>query len=99
MKGITASAAAYPLPIFHLTRGARHLGFLSGGRELAVLRGEMQHKNLWLIDLKTGAERQVTNVAADFDIRDSDISPDGREAVLERVQERSDVVLVDLPRP
>ena len=27
-----------------------------------------------------------------------DISPDGREVVLERVQERSDVVLVDLAR-
>jgi hypothetical protein len=28
--------------------------------------------------------------------RDFDVSPDGREIVLERVQERSDVVLVDL---
>ena len=62
------------------------------------LRGEIQHKNLWLIDLETGAERQLTNLAPDFDIRDFDISPDGREVVLERVQERSDVVLLDLSR-
>jgi hypothetical protein len=33
----------------------------------------------------------------DFDVRDFDVSPDGEEAVLERVQERSDVVLLDLP--
>ena len=64
-----------------------------------LLRGEIQHKNLWLIDLETGAERQLTNLPPDFDIRDFDISPDGREVVLERVQERSDVVLLDLPRP
>jgi Tol biopolymer transport system component len=63
------------------------------------LQGDIQHKNLWLIDLETGAKRQLTNLAADFDIRDFDISPDGREVVLERVQERSDVELLDLPRP
>ena len=91
--------AAHPLPPLTLTRGARHLAFLPGGRTLVFLRGEIQHKNLWLIDLETGAERQLTNLTPDFDIRDFDISPDGREVVLERVQERSDVVLLDLPRP
>jgi hypothetical protein len=58
------------------------------------LRVEIQHKNLWLIDLETGAERQLTNLTPDFDI-----SPDGHEVVLEQVQERSYVVLLDLPRP
>jgi hypothetical protein len=33
-----------------------------------------------------------------IDIRDFDISQDGREVVIERVQERSNVVLLDLPR-
>jgi hypothetical protein len=49
--------------------------------------------------LETGAERQLTNFSPDFDISDFDISPDGREVVLERAQERSDVVLLDLSRP
>jgi Tol biopolymer transport system component len=65
---------------------------------IVVLRGDIQHKNLWLMDLDTGAERQLTSFAPDFDIGDFDISPDGREVVLERVQQRSDVVLLDLPR-
>jgi dipeptidyl aminopeptidase/acylaminoacyl peptidase len=60
-----------------------------------LLRGEIQHKNLWLIDVETGAERQLTNLNPDFRIQDFDISPDGREVVLERMQERSDVALVD----
>jgi Tol biopolymer transport system component len=98
VKAATADAAARPLPALTLTRGARHLAFLPGGRALVFLRGEIQHKNLWLLDLDTGAERQLTNLTPEFDIRDFDISPDGREVVLERVQERSDVVLLDLPR-
>jgi dipeptidyl aminopeptidase/acylaminoacyl peptidase len=87
------------MPALILTRGARHLAFLPGGRALVLLRGDIQHKDLWLIDLETGVERKLTNLAPEFDIRDFDISPDGREVVLERVQERSNVVLLDLPRP
>jgi serine/threonine protein kinase/Tol biopolymer transport system component len=98
VKAVTPEAAAHSLPALTLTRGTRHLAFLRGGRALVLLRGDIQHKNLWLIDLETGAERQLTNLTPDFDIDDFDISPDGREVVLERVQERSDVVLLDLPR-
>lgn len=99
VKAVTAEAVAHPLPPLRLTRGSRHLTFLSRGRQLVFLRGEIQHKNLWLIDLDTGVERQLTNFSRDWDIQDFDISPDGREVVLECVQEHSDVVLLDLPQP
>ncbi len=99
VKAITPEAAEQPLPTLTLTRGARHLTFLRGGQALVYLRGEIQHKDLWLVDLHTGAERQLTNLAPNFEIGDFDISPDGHEVVLERVEERSDVVLLDLPRP
>jgi Tol biopolymer transport system component len=98
VKAVTAEAAPHPLPALTLTSGARHLAFLPEGRALVFLRGEIQHKNLWLVDLETGAERQLTNLASEFNIQDFHISPDGRDVVLERVQERSDVVLLDLPR-
>ena len=58
----------------------------------------MGHKNLWLIDLATGAERQLTHFGPDFAVRDFDISPDGREIVVEQVQEQSDVVLIERQR-
>jgi Tol biopolymer transport system component len=99
VKAVTADAAAHPLPTLTLTRGARRLAFLPGGRELVFLRGEIQHKDLWMIDLETGAERQLTKLPPDFYVRDFDISADGREVVLERVQEHSEVVLLDLLRP
>jgi hypothetical protein len=48
--------------------------------------------------LDTGAERQLTYLSPDFDISNFDMSPDGAEVVLERVQERSNVVMIELPR-
>jgi Tol biopolymer transport system component len=99
VKAVAPDGLAYSLPrLTTLTRGARHLKFLSGGRGLAFLRGGIEHKDLWLMDPETGAERQLTNLPGDFDIRDFDISPDGRDVVLERVQERSDILLLDLAR-
>jgi Tol biopolymer transport system component len=99
VKAVTKEGAEQPVPALTLTRGARHLAFLPGGRTLLFLQGEIQHKNLWQMDLMSGAKRQLTNVGPDFDIGDFDVSADGREVVLERVQERSDVVLLDLARP
>jgi Tol biopolymer transport system component len=98
VKAVTPAAQPYVIPNLTLTRGARRLRFLHGGRALIVMRGEIQHKDLWLIDLETGSERQLTKLPPDFNVRDFDVSPDGREMVLERVEEHSDVVLIDLAR-
>ena len=98
VKAVKPDGSTFTLPPLTLTRGARHLVFLPGGRSLVVLRGELQHKNLWLVSLDKGTELRLTDLPTDFDIRGFDISPDGREAVLERVQDRSEVVLVNLNR-
>jgi hypothetical protein len=45
--------------------------------------------------MATGAERPLTALPADFLIRDYDVSGDGRQFVLERVQEHSDIVLIE----
>ena len=99
VKAVTPKGVPHPFPrLTNLTRRARHLKFLPAGGGLAFLRGSIEHKDLWLTDPDTGAERQLTNVPGDFDIADFDISPDGHEVVLERVEERSDIVLLDLAR-
>ncbi|WP_348264595.1 hypothetical protein P8935_08680 [Telmatobacter sp. DSM 110680] len=96
LQAVTAEGESRRLPSLTLTRGARRLAFLPGGRELALLRGDIQHKNLWAIHLETGTERQLTNLPTDFNIQDFDVSPDGHEVVFERVQDYSHVVLIDL---
>jgi Tol biopolymer transport system component len=97
VKAATAESAAHPLPDLVLTRGARHLALLPGGRKLVFLQGEIQHKNLWMVDLQTGAMQQLTHIPTEFDVRDFDLSADGTEAILERAQARSDVVVIDRP--
>ena len=98
ISAVTADGRAHRLPKLTLTRGARHLSFMAGRRSLVVLRGEIGHKNLWSIDLETGVEQQLTALASGFAVRDFDMAPDGREIVLEQVEEHADVVLLDLPR-
>lgn len=95
VSAASAASGAYPLPPLILTRGARHLVLLPGGEKLIFLQGELQHKNLWMVDLKSGAMQQLTHMPADFDVRDFDIAADGHEAILERAQARSHVVAID----
>jgi Tol biopolymer transport system component len=97
VKAVKADGSPFGLPAVTLTRGARHLAFVPQRRALLVLRGEIGHKDLWQIDLETGAEQQVTHLAPGFDVRDFDVSPDGREIVLEQVQERADIVQIERP--
>ncbi len=97
LKAAAADNKPYALPNLILTRGARRVRFLDHRRALIVMRGDIQHKDLWLIDLEAGAERQLTHFPPDFNILDFDVSRDGREVVLERLQEQSDVVLLERP--
>ena len=98
VKAIAPDGKPYPLQPVVLTRGATRLRFLPGSRSVVLMRGEIEHKDLWAVDLESGAERQLTAVPRDFSIQDFDISPDGREIILHRLQEQSDLVLLDVPR-
>jgi Tol biopolymer transport system component len=95
VKTVANGGSSTPVVAFTLSRGSRHVAFMRGRRALFVLRGEIAHKDLWLIDLDTGVERQLTVFPPDFTVRDFDISPDGREIVVEQVLQQSDVVLID----
>ena len=97
VKAVTSNGGSQAMRELTLTRGARHVTFMSDRRVLVVLRGEVRHKNLWSIDLDTGEEHQLTDFSVGFDVRDFDVSPDGREVVIEQVEEHSDLVLLDLP--
>ena len=104
VKAIRPGGQPYPMPELTLSRGgalgvtqvgARRLRFLPGEAGLVVLRGDIQHKNLWARDLASGTWRELTRFGRDVVIGDFDVSPDGTALVLERVEEHSDIVVID----
>ncbi|MEJ0006984.1 MAG: hypothetical protein WDM77_11610 [Steroidobacteraceae bacterium] len=63
LRAVAMDGRPYAIPALILTRGARRVVFSPDGRSIVVLRGDVGHKNFWLIDLRTGAERQLTELA------------------------------------
>ena len=97
VKAVNADGTPHDLPPLILTRGARRLAFIGGEDALVVLKGDLSHKEFWLVDLETGRERPLTNLGEKFTIGDFDVSKDGREIVFDRAREESDIVLFERP--
>jgi hypothetical protein len=76
-----------------LSRGARRIAFMKDKHALVLLRGELGHKNLWLVDLQNGSERVLLELPRDFVIRDFDVSPGG--SVFDRIEDNSDLALIE----
>jgi Tol biopolymer transport system component len=99
LRAVTASGEAHALPErLTLSRGpgTRRLRFIPGQNVLLALRGDIGHRDLWTWDLAINALRRITKLGREIVIGDFDVSPDGREIVFERIEENSDVVLIDL---
>jgi Tol biopolymer transport system component len=97
LKAVTADGQPYSIPELTLSRGANRFSFLPGRTVLVVLKGDVWHKNFWLVDLVSGKQRQLTNFNREYLISDFDISPNGQEITFGRVKENSNIVLIDLP--
>jgi Tol biopolymer transport system component len=99
LRAAAADGRPYPLPSVMLTRGARRVAFLHGPQRLVILRGEIGHKDLWLLDLDTGTQQPLAVLPADFTIGDFDISADGTEIVFDRQHSDSYLALIERPTP
>jgi Tol biopolymer transport system component len=96
VKAVSADGTPRPLPPLILTRGARRFAFLRNDDVLVVMKGDISHREFWLVDLTTGSERQLTSLGREFVIGDFDVSADGRDIIFDRTREESDIVLFDL---
>jgi hypothetical protein len=57
----------------------------------------VNHQDFWSLDLATARLRQLTELRPGLDMRNFDVSPDGKQILFDRFRENSDVVLIDLP--
>ena len=95
LRAVARDGRPYPIPALILTRGARRVAFRPDAGSIVLLRGDMGHKNFWLVDLRTGAERQVTDLVPDIAISDFDLSRDGSAVLFDRTQESSRIALIE----
>lgn len=95
LRAAARDGRPYPLPTMILTRGARRVAFSPDGQSLVVLRGDFDHNNFWLVDLRSGAERLLAEVPAEFVIHDFDIAANGSEILFDRTQESSELALIE----
>ncbi|HEX3837961.1 MAG TPA: hypothetical protein VHW25_13445 [Steroidobacteraceae bacterium] len=95
LRAVARDGRPYPIPTLMLTRGARRVVFSPDAHSVVLLRGEVGHKNFWLVDLRTGAERQITDLAPDIAISDFDLSRDGSAVLFDRIQESSRIALIE----
>ncbi|HEY6456763.1 MAG TPA: hypothetical protein VIY90_15925 [Steroidobacteraceae bacterium] len=95
LRAIARDGRPCPIPALMLTRGARRVAFRPDARSIVLLRGDVGHKNFWLVDLRTGAQRQLTQLAPDIAISDFDLSRDGSAVVFDRTQESSRIALTE----
>jgi len=95
LRAVARDGRPYSIPALILTRGARRVAFGPDANSLVLLRGDVGHKNFWLVDLRTGAERQITELVPGIAISDFDLSRDGSAVLFDRIQENSRIALIE----
>jgi WD40 repeat protein len=95
LRAVARDGRPYSIPALMLIRGARRVAFRPDTDSIVLLRGDVGHKNFWLVDLHTGAERQITELAPDIAISDFDLSRDGSAVLFDRAQESSRIALIE----
>lgn len=69
--------------------------FMPDGKSIVILLGQFRAMDFWMIDLASGATRRLTKLNPGYSIRNFDISADGKEILFDRLQENSDIVLLE----
>jgi Tol biopolymer transport system component len=99
LQGITPDKEAYPLPEVWVGNSGDRYRFLPDGNSLVVSKGVLWMQNFFLLDLTNGQQRQLTNLSRQILTRSFDVSPDGKQILIDRYRQNSDIVLIDRVRP
>ncbi len=85
------------LPKINVQREGERARFLPNGTGLIYMLGDtLAGQDFWLLDLKTMRSRRLTQLSSPAAMRTFDITPDSDRIVFDRLQENSDIVLIDL---
>ena len=94
LRSVAPDGRPYPLPSLMLARGSR-VAFLADAQTLVILRREHGRLTFWAADLRSGAQRILTQLPANFVARDFAISANGDEIVFDRIEENPEIALIE----
>jgi len=86
------------LPDIEIWRGGERYRFMPDGSALVLMQGKKPAQDFELLDLDTLQRRVLTKFEASATTRTFDITPDGERIVFDRLEESSDIVLIELDR-
>jgi Tol biopolymer transport system component/DNA-binding winged helix-turn-helix (wHTH) protein len=98
VRAVTPDGKHHAMPQLWVPRGGDRYRFAADGTALVLLLEEKGRQNFWLYDLRTGSQRQLTDLAQDAVIRSFDVSRDGKQIIFDRIRDNADIVLIDLER-
>ncbi len=97
VKAISPSGAPVPIPAIEVGfTAATPYRFVPNRNELIYLRLALSNQSFYWLDLKTGQQRQLADLKQSTQIKNFDISPDGKQIVFARSQDNADIVLMHL---
>ena len=98
LRAVRPDGTPVDLPDIKLQRDGERIRFLPGSESLTYTQGVGATLEFWLLDLVTKKTRPLTHLAGLATMRSFDITPDRKHIVFDRLQDNSDVVLIELPK-
>jgi Tol biopolymer transport system component len=106
LRAIRPDGAAVSLPVidampnatFRARRRQASTRFLPDGRGFVFMQGPPGRQEFWLMDFRTATARMIAKFTNTAGISTFDLMPDGSRIVFDRIDERSNLVLIDLAR-
>jgi Tol biopolymer transport system component len=94
VRAAASDGRPYAIAPLMLPRGSR-VAFTHDPETILVLRVDPGHMSLLQVQLHSGLQRALYQLPGDFIARNFDITPDGQEILLDRVEDNSDVALIE----
>jgi Tol biopolymer transport system component len=98
LKGVDPEGNPIELPNIEVWRGGERYRFMPDGSALILMQGKKPAQDFEWLDLETMERRVLTRFEASSTTRTFDITPDGKQIVFDRLDEASDIVLIELDR-
>jgi Tol biopolymer transport system component len=98
LQAVTPEGSSYPitLPPLQFRNAVNNpYRFLPDGKQIVALRGTYRQDNFWLVDLRSGQMRQITDLRPGFSITSFDVSQDGKNILFDRARQNADVVMIE----